>query len=220
MKRPTDGDSESDQSPKKSRLSTPEVVTPAEVAMSPQLRILIAHRRTKPETLLKKYPGCTIFDVTSKGVQPWVRFSPFYPHGGIPVPNDPERFSQSVEGIWQGLKVFEKEGVDASRLAVKTMKSLKRTSTAGRGRVLGHAPTFDSKDRKDLIAYVKARKEVFVPAYKHLLERMGPELEEIREKASTGIAVLLDYDLNTDIEDTSKPMSHAGLIKLHLEGKL
>ena len=31
--------------------------------------------------------------------------SPFYPHGGIPIPFSGSVTSQSVEGIWQGLKV-------------------------------------------------------------------------------------------------------------------
>ena len=34
-------------------------------------------------------------------------FSPLYPHGNIPVPGKRDVFSQTVEGIWQGLKVFE-----------------------------------------------------------------------------------------------------------------
>src|SRR5438445_5621679 len=53
-----------------------------------------------------RYPGAAVVDVTSRGPEPWVRFSPFYPHGGIPVPYSPGVESESVEGIWQALKVF------------------------------------------------------------------------------------------------------------------
>ena len=53
-------------------------------------------------------PDAAIIDVTSRGIEPWVRFSPFYPHGGIPIPNSPSVSAQSVEGLWQGLKVFAK----------------------------------------------------------------------------------------------------------------
>ncbi|TDD65424.1 hypothetical protein E1298_41375, partial [Actinomadura rubrisoli] len=28
--------------------------------------------------------GALVLDVTSRGDEPWVRFSPFYPHGGYP----------------------------------------------------------------------------------------------------------------------------------------
>ena len=53
------------------------------------------------------YPNAIIIDVTSRGEEPWIRVSPFYPHGGIPVPFSESMFSASVEGVWQGLKVFE-----------------------------------------------------------------------------------------------------------------
>ncbi|HXV94472.1 MAG TPA: hypothetical protein VD813_14295, partial [Pseudonocardia sp.] len=71
----------------------------------------VAHRQVSREKLEKRFPGATVLDVTSRGPQPWVRFSPFYPHGGIPVPLSPGAYGQSVEGIWQGLKVFERADV-------------------------------------------------------------------------------------------------------------
>jgi O-acetyl-ADP-ribose deacetylase (regulator of RNase III) len=67
--------------------------------------LTVESRRKKRATIEKTWPGALILDVTSKGEEPWVRFSPFYPHGGIPVPNSPGTFAQSVEGLWQGLKV-------------------------------------------------------------------------------------------------------------------
>jgi hypothetical protein len=57
----------------------------------------------------KAFPCARIIDVTSKGPKPWVRFSPFYPHGNVPVANSPAYTAQSVEGVWQGLKVFASE---------------------------------------------------------------------------------------------------------------
>ncbi|WP_419724253.1 DUF6939 family protein, partial [Mycolicibacterium mageritense] len=71
--------------------------------------------------------GVVIHDVTSRGPEPWVKFSPFYPHGGIPVPFTPGRTAMSVEGIWQALKVFADDDVDESKLDVTTMRGLKRT---------------------------------------------------------------------------------------------
>ena len=81
--------------------------------------------------------GSTVLDVTSRGAQPWVQFSPFYPHRGIPVPMSAGYTTYSVEGAWQGLKVFETHGVDLSKLRVTGMKDLKRT-VRKYGRVLGH----------------------------------------------------------------------------------
>ena len=99
--------------------------------------IVVAHRSTKAKTLQAKYEDPIILDVTSKGPEPWVRFSPFYPHGSIPVPFSAGRTGASVEGIWQALKVFESEDVDESKLLVENMKGLKRT-VRRLGQVLGH----------------------------------------------------------------------------------
>ncbi|HET9223153.1 MAG TPA: hypothetical protein VFO07_11640 [Roseiflexaceae bacterium] len=60
---------------------------------------IIANRRTSAETLRERYGDAPILDVTSRGPQPWVRFSPFYPHGGIPMPLSPGHTAMSVEGI-------------------------------------------------------------------------------------------------------------------------
>jgi len=37
----------------------------------------------------REFGPAAVFDLTSQGPEPWVRFSPFYPHGGIPVPGWP-----------------------------------------------------------------------------------------------------------------------------------
>lgn len=91
------------------------------------MQIHVLHHSTKPATIEKRFPGAQIVDVTSKGPQPWVKFSPVYPHGSIPVPFTLGRTSESVEGIWQGLKVFESADVDESMLANRTMRGPKRT---------------------------------------------------------------------------------------------
>src|SRR5262245_22655287 len=64
---------------------------------------------------LRAQSDVVIHDVTSRGPEPWVRFSPFFPHGGIPVPFTAGRTAMSVEGIWQGLKVFASADVDESK---------------------------------------------------------------------------------------------------------
>lgn len=71
--------------------------------------IIVQSKRRKITNILKDYPDATIIDVTSKGRLPYVKFSPFYPIGNIPVPFSPNSYSESMEGIWQGLKVFKKQ---------------------------------------------------------------------------------------------------------------
>ena len=64
----------------------------------------VVARRTGVRDALKKYPDADVIDLTSKGDLPWRKFSPFYPHGDIPIPLLPGATAWSVEDIWQALK--------------------------------------------------------------------------------------------------------------------
>ncbi len=164
---------------------------------------------------LAAHPGATVLDLTSRGPAPWVRFSPFFPHMGIPVPLSPGVTAASVEGIWQGLKVFEHADVDASKLQVTSMRGLKRT-VGKHGRVLGHRAGLTG-DR--LLPYVAARRQIYLPSYRWVLERrLQAELAELRALAAAGDVVLLDYETNADVDDASRPLSHASLVIRHLDG--
>lgn len=48
--------------------------------------IIIESKRKKLATILKQYPNAIPADVTSSATDGLVKLSPFYPHGGIPVP--------------------------------------------------------------------------------------------------------------------------------------
>jgi hypothetical protein len=178
--------------------------------------IIIENRRKKAATLLSQHPGAVIIDVTSKGPQPWIRFSPFFPHGNIPVPFSPGQIGQSVEGIWQGLKVFESTGIDTATLAISSMKGIKRTSRRF-GRVLGHQKGVAASE---LLDYRTARKQIYLPVYKYALDTfLQAELSELRWVHEKSTLILLDYETNTDPDDLSRPLSHAGLVRFYLEGR-
>lgn len=178
--------------------------------------IVVESRRKKEATIAKTWPGALILDVTSKGENPWVRFSPFYPHGGIPLPNSPSTFAQSVEGLWQGLKVFENEDIDSSRWQISDMKGIKRAGRT-RGQVRGHRFGVGSDV---LLGYLDARYLIYLPAYRWVLEnRLAAEVERLRGEMAARTLVLLDYETSGDVEDLSQPLSHAALVKLHLEGR-
>ena len=180
------------------------------------MRIVVESRRKRPATIAKAWPDALVVDVTSKGEEPWVRFSPFYPHGGIPVPGSPGTFAESVEGLWQGLKVFEHEGVDPSRWEIRNMKGIKRAAGGRRGKVLGHRFGIESDV---LLGYREARHRIYLPAYRWVLEhRLAAEVCRLRDELATKTVVLLDYETNADVEDLSSPLSHAALVKYHLEG--
>lgn len=176
---------------------------------------IVKSRHTLPESLQKRYGHAVILDVTSRGPEPWVRFSPFYPHGGIPVPFSPGEFGMSVEGIWQGLKVFETTDIDPSKLLISDMKGIKR-SERKYGKVLGHRAGLTGDH---LLSYADARQQIYLPSYQWVLENCLQDL--INELKGLGVdqtVVLLDYEINTDLNNLSRPLSHAGLIQLYLEG--
>ena len=179
--------------------------------------IYIENKKKKKATLLKKYPNAEIIDVSSKGDNPFVKLSPFYPHGEIPIPpyqnNISNYYSQTVEGIWQGLKVFESEDIDKSKFQIKNMEGIKRTVRKF-GKPLGHRNGIDGKE---LLDYPAARKEIYLRAYAWTLEnKLQDVILLLREKALKQDLVLLDYNTNEDLEDYSKPLSHAGLVKKYL----
>lgn len=174
--------------------------------------IHIESRRRQPETLEKKYPAMEILDVTSRAEFPWVKFSPFFPHGDIPIPFSGE-VSQSVEGLWQALKVFEQADIDMEKTRVTNMRGIKRT-VRKYGRVIGHRKGTNSEQ---LLGYLDARKLIYIPTYNWVLKNcLNAEVVQIRDKAKSGV-VLLDYETNGNIHDLRKPLSHAWLVKYFIE---
>lgn len=178
--------------------------------------ILIQNKRRKIKNIKKDYPDSIIIDVTSKGEMPMLKFSPFYPIGKIPIPYSDNKFSESMEGIWQGLKVFENEDIDESKFAITTMKGLKRTIRKY-GKPKGHRKGVKGKE---LLDYITARKLIYLPSYKWVLDnKLRTELKKLKNISEMKDLILLDYEVNGDVENANKPLSHAQLIKMRLENK-
>lgn len=179
-------------------------------------KIIIESRRKKNLTLEQNYPTSIQIDVTSKGTFPWVKFSPFYPHGNIPIPFSSGQLAQSVEGIWQGLKVFKSCDIDVSKFNITSMKGIKRTVRKN-GKVLGHRKGINGKV---LLDYETARIQIYLPCYKFVLENyLKKEIDEIKIIARKSDVILLDYESNCDIFNLSRPLSHASLIKRYIENE-
>lgn len=111
--------------------------------------------------------GWEVIDVTSKSKS---RFSPFYPHGMIPIPAMEGKTSASVEG----LKLFPDKDIDLSKFKIT---NIKRTGS----HVIGH------KYGDEIIDYITARKKIYILSYFYILE------------------------------NTSKPLSHASIIRDYLQ---
>ena len=177
--------------------------------------IVIESKRRKTENILKEYPEAILADVTSQAKDGLIKLSPFYPHGGIPVPFSPGWTATCVEAVWQVLKVFEHADVDTEMFKNDTMKNLKRTVRRF-GKPLGHNRGVKGTE---LLGYIEARKEIYVPTYRWVLEhKVQNIIERLREASRDKTIVLLDYNTNCDVDDSSKPLSHAYLIKAYVEG--
>ena len=172
--------------------------------------IFIENKKRKIQRIKDKYPDAEILDLTSKSETKFIKLSPFYPIGNIPIPFSEQYFGASVEGIWQGLKVFEFIGIDNSKFNIIDMKNIKR-STRRNGKILGHQKGVFGNE---LLNYQTARKEIFISCYYWVLNNALKEIiDELINKAKFKNLVFLDYNTNEDLDDLSKPMSHAGLVK-------
>jgi len=176
--------------------------------------LFIDSKRKSEKTLERLYPDAIIVDVTSKAKDALIKLSPFYPHGDIPVPFSKNFTSMSVEGIWQGLKVFRNHDIDISSFSNEKMKNIKRTVRKF-GIPLGHKKGVKGEEFLD---YVEARILIYLPSYLWILQNKVENIMiRLREANKTKNIVLLDYTTNCDIFDKSKPLSHAFLIKAYVE---
>lgn len=177
--------------------------------------IIIESKRKKTENILKKYPNAIIADVTSQAKDGLIKLSPFYPYGCIPIPFSKGYTAYSVEGIWQGLKVFENEDIDTSVFYNDTMKGIKRT-VRKHGRVLGHRKGVHGTE---ILDYVEAKHQIYIPTYRWMLEHKAMDIiKRLRKASETTTIILLDYNICDDVDSETKPLSHANLVKAYAEG--
>jgi hypothetical protein len=152
--------------------------------------------------------GSVVFDVSSYGDPPLCLFSPLWAHGGIPVPGMPGTTSDSVEGVWQGLKVIR--GETAPRYF------------RGRGQKRGGKPAGHRHGQK-LLGLVEARYRIYRVAYEWMLDnRIDPSLiESFVDRARQGVVQYFhDMGDNGDINNTDEPLAHAALLVQYLNRRI
>jgi len=154
-----------------------------------------------PFRLREQVPkGALVYDVSSYAEYPCCTLSPFWPHGGIPVPGMPGTTSDCVEGIWQGLKVIG--GKIASRYF------------SGQGHKRGGVPRGHQYGDK-LLKIVEAREKNYRVAYEWMLEnRADPELiGGFIEQAFAGVPQYFhDVSNNGSIGDPDEGWAHAAVL--------
>lgn len=180
--------------------------------------IYVVNKKRKLENIKEDFPNAVILDITSTSNMRYAQIlSPFYPHMNIPIPFTEGLTATCVEAVWQGLKVFDGVDVDFATFRNDTMHDLKRT-VRKYGMPKGHRK---GAYGKELLGYFEARMLIYLPTYKWVLDNV-PEVhhvvERIKEQSKIQDIVLLDYNTNIDFRDASKPLSHAGLVRLYIEG--
>ena len=181
--------------------------------------IYIENKKRKIENIHKEYPNAVILDLTSTSNQRYSQIlSPFFPHNNIPIPFTDNLTATCVEAIWQGLKVFNDVDVDFEMFKNDTMHNLKRT-VRKYGKPKGHRK---GAYGSEILDYESARKLIYLPTYKWVLDNVievRNVLKKIKIQSEKQDIVFLDYNTNIDYRDLSKPLSHAGLVKLYIEDK-
>jgi hypothetical protein len=153
--------------------------------------------------------GSVVLDVSSYADPPYCTLSPMWAHGGIPVPGMPGATADSVEGIWQGLKVVR--GKTAPHLF------------AGRGRKRGGGKPAGHLHGGRLLGCVEARFKIYKVAYEWVLDnRVDPALiGEFLRRARAGVTQFFhDLGDNGDLNDPSQPLAHAGVLVQYLNRRL
>jgi hypothetical protein len=148
--------------------------------------------------------GVRVHDVSSYADFPFCQLSPLYVQGGIPVPGMAGRTSDSVEGIWQGLKVIR------GKIAPRYFR--------GRGQKRGGKPAGHQYGDK-LLGVVEARYRIYRPTYEWVLENKidSALLEGFVAEALRGVPQYVhDLEDNGDINDPSQPLAHASLVAQYI----
>lgn len=148
--------------------------------------------------------GAVVYDVSSYAEHPYCTLSPFLPHGGIPVPGLPGTTSDSVEGIWQGLKLI------GGKIAPRYF--------SGQGSKRGGVPRGHQYGDK-LLKIVEAREKIYRVSYEWMLEnRADPELiAGFIERALAGEPQYFhDVSNNGRIGDPNEGWAHAAVLVQYL----
>ena len=153
--------------------------------------------------------GTLWIDVSSSADPPLDQLSPFYPHGGVPIPGMPGKTADSVEGIWQGLKVIR------GKIAPRFFEG------GGRKRV-GKPAGHQFGDSKRLLDLVDARRKIYIPAYHWMLDHcVDPEiLRGFIDRAFQGIPQFFYDREDNGAIGKDQPLAHARILADHINQRI
>ncbi len=126
--------------------------------------------------------------------------SPFIQYGKIPIPGMKRKHSDTVEGIWQGLKII-KGNIDNSYFK-------------GKGRIRKGKPEGHLFNNSK-ISYIQARKKIYTSAWDFVWEnRIDESLKKkfIQDAITNIPQYFFDVDNNGDIFNKNEPYAHSAYI--------
>jgi len=153
--------------------------------------------------------GSVVIDVSSYAPEPYCTLSPMWVHGGIPVPGLPGETSDTVEGVWQGLKVIR------GKIATRYFR--------GPGAKRGGKPSGHKFGGEKELGLVEARRRIYVPTYEWVLENcIDPDLiRGFIDAALAGVTQHFhDVGDNGDPNDPDQPLAHAAVLVRYVNRKV
>jgi hypothetical protein len=163
--------------------------------------------KSRREALANTNPDIILRDVSSHGVYPLKLLSPFVSTGPIPVPGKQGIQAQSVEGIWQGLKIIDGE-IDTDYFDKCHSKRDKTEIWDYQGKELD---------------VIQARRLIYYPAYFYKWKyQVKSKLKwELLEPAlNSQVQWFFDFGDNPDPLNPNKSWCHSALIVYFLKEKL
>ena len=132
----------------------------------------------------KEFPGALVFDISKDGAMGYL--SPQGPWGNVDVPGMEGRSGLSVLGIWEGLKVFERKGMDGNYFYdERKLGMVRKCKSYGRWIGVRYGDELLEKD--------EGIEKVFKRMYrKEVMKRYGKVIEGMRELVKKRDVVFLE----------------------------
>jgi len=156
--------------------------------------------------LHQRYPDAIFYDTSTNAptarnfefVKDLSELSPFIPYGNIPVPKT-GNLSDSVEGVWQGLKIINGK-IDPDYFKGKGRQR--------KGNVTGH------KFGNVVLNYIDARKKIFVPTYKFMTDNIASTVvdEKVESALNGELQFFFDVDDNAHISNPKGALAHSSVL--------
>ena len=147
---------------------------------------------------------CRSERIDALSVSTYCTLSPMWVHGGIPVPGMSRTTSDTVEGVWQGLKVIR------GKIAPRYFR--------GPGQKRGGKPSGHQYGDR-LLGLVEARLKIYRPAYEWVLHHRVDAglIEQFIADARRGVTQHFhDVGDNGDVHNTNEALAHASFLVQYL----